>query len=345
MTVIDRIAVADPTSLAMGPNLDFLAVSNQSADTVSFIDINPNSSTFHQVVKNTVVGKGPRGLAWDPLNEDLLVCNEIDDTISIISAFSLEVRREVGAQLNEPFEVCIFPRQVGFAFNRNVYFAYILNRSGTVAIFESGPNGVNGWGFDDVIGVAPFIFQNPKTIRPDPINLQIAAWVVHEGPIDIDSGQPGTPGEGAVSLLWVESALAGQIPLGTNLQNPTVRSMELGIQVSVGEDRLSGVPVDIAFDNLRNLGGLPNYFTTFTSGAPSPQNSKGLVRAAPAIRSVSASRFAFVAVPNASGGSGIVDVLETGAAGVPQIDTNPYVAGVQGVLAPNVSVVADYWRQ
>ena len=57
------------------------------------------------------------------------------------------------------------------------------------------------------------------------------------------------------------------------------------------------------------------------------------------------SRFAFVAVPNAAGGSGIVNVLETGAAGVPQIDTNPYVEGVQGVLAPNVSVVADYWRQ
>jgi len=345
MNVVDRVPVPDPTSLAMGPNLDFLAVSNQSADTVSFIDINPNSSTFHQVVKNTVVGKGPRGLAWDPLNEDLIVCNEIDDTISIISAFSLEVRRTAGAQLNEPFEVCVFPRQAGFAFFRNVYFAYILNRSGTVAIFESGPNGVNGWGFDDVIGVAPFIFQNPKTIRPDPINLQVAAWVVHEGPIDVDTGQTGSPGEGAVSLLFVESSQQGQIPLTGNLQNPTLRSLEMQIQVSVGEDRLSGVPVDIAFDNLRNLGGLVNFQTPFTSGAPSPQNSKGIVRAAPAIRGVSAARFAFVAVPNAAGGSGIVNVLETGAAGVPQIDTNPYVEGVQGVLAPNVSVVADYWRQ
>ena len=185
-------------------------------------------------------------------------------------------------------------RQAGFAFFRNVYFAYILNRSGTVAIFESGPNGVNGWGFDDVIGVAPFIFQNPKTIRPDPINLQVAAWVVHEGPIDVDTGQTGSPGEGAVSLLFVESSQQGQIPLTGNLQNPTLRSLEMQIQVSVGEDRLSGVPVDIAFDNLRNLGGLVNFQTPFTSGAPSPQNSKGIVRAAPVIRGVSAARIAFV---------------------------------------------------
>ena len=343
MTVVDRIEVADPTSLAMGPNLDFLAISNQSADTVSFVDINPNSSTFHQVVKTTVVGQGPRGLAWEPGNEDLLVCNEVDSTLSLISAFSLEVRREVGAQLNEPFELCVFPRQLNFGFNRGVYFSYILNRNGTVAVFESGPNGVNGWGFDDVVGVSPFIFQNPKTIRPDPLNLQSAAWVVHEGPFT--GGVAGPVGEGAVSLLWVESALGGQIPLGTNFTNPTIRSMEMGIQVSVGEDRLSGVPVDIAFDNLRNLGGLPQVTTTFSSGAGSPQNGKGLIRTAGGVVNVNEAQFAFVAVPNSANGSGVLDVLEIGAAGVPLRDANPYVEGIQSIAAAQVTVAADYWRQ
>ena len=344
MSVIDRIEVPDPTSLAIGPNLDFIAVSNQSADTVSFVDINPNSSTFHQVVKTTVVGQGPRGVAWEPGNEDLLVCNEVDSTLSLISAFSLEVRREVGAQLNEPFELCVFPRQLGFGFNRGVYFSYILNRGGTVAVFESGPNGVNGWGFDDVVGVAPFLFQNPKTIRPDPLNLQNAAWIVHEGPFT--NGDPGPVGEGAVSMLWVESALVGQIPLGTNFTNPTIRSMEMGVQVSVGEDRLSGVPVDVAFDNLRNLGGLPQVTTTFSSGAGTPQNGKGLIRAVPGgIVNVNEAQFAFVAIPNSANGSGVLDVLEIGAAGVPLRDSNPYVEGVQSVQAPQVTVVVDYWRQ
>ena len=61
MTVIDRIEVPDPTSLAMSPNIDIMAVSNQLANVVSFIDIDPNSSSFHQVIQTTVVGSAPRG--------------------------------------------------------------------------------------------------------------------------------------------------------------------------------------------------------------------------------------------------------------------------------------------
>ncbi|MCP4223377.1 MAG: beta-propeller fold lactonase family protein, partial [Actinomycetia bacterium] len=86
--VIDRILVSDPTSLAISPDVTFLAVSNQGSNTVSFIDINPASSNFHQVVKTTPVGKGPAGIAWEPDNEDILVCNEADGSMSIISATS-----------------------------------------------------------------------------------------------------------------------------------------------------------------------------------------------------------------------------------------------------------------
>jgi hypothetical protein len=345
MTVIDRIQVPDPTSLAMGTNLDFLAVTNQQADTVSFIDINPNSSTFHQIVKNTVVGNGPRGIAWEPGNEDVLVCNEIDNSLSIISAFSLEVRKVISSQLNGPFEVCVFPRQLGFSFNRGVYFAYILNRSGNVAMFESGPNGVNGWGFDDVIGIAPFEFKNPKTIQPDPVNLQVAAWVVHEGPIDPLTGQVGPVGEGALSLLFVESANGGQLALGTNFTNPQFRAMQLGVQVSLGSEKLSGVPVDIAFDNQRNFGGLPQVTTTFSAGAGLTFNGKGLVRINGPIVNTNEAQFMLAAVPNASGGSGVIDVFEIGAAGVPKKDVNAFVPGTQSIDAPNVTGVMDYWRQ
>src|SRR5690606_38654254 len=98
--VLDRIPVSDPTNLAMSPNLDLLAVSNQKSDLVQFIDINPTSGTFHQVVKNTPVGRGPRGIAWDPANEDIMVCNEPDNSVSIILAHTLNVRKTVKSQLN-----------------------------------------------------------------------------------------------------------------------------------------------------------------------------------------------------------------------------------------------------
>src|SRR6185369_11990429 len=89
MTVIDRIPTQDPTTLAMSPNLNLLAVVNQTANLVSFIDIDPHSSTFHQVVQETSVGERPRGIAWEPGNEDILVCNENESTLSVISAAQL----------------------------------------------------------------------------------------------------------------------------------------------------------------------------------------------------------------------------------------------------------------
>lgn len=351
MTVIDRIQVADPTSLAMGTNLDFLAVSNQSADTVVFIDIDPTSSTFHQIIKETEVGRGPRGLAWQPESEDILVCNELDSSVSIISASSLEVRRVVSSQLNRPFEVCIYPRMVNYSFNRVVYYAYILNRSGTVAIFESGPNGINGWGYDDILGVAPYTFLNPKTIQPDPNNLNVGAWVVHEGPLDPITNNAGQTGEGALTQIFVESSQSNAIPLDTTGSvTPQLRAMEIGIRVSMGEDVLSGVPVDIAFDNLRNFGGLPNPVSQLanTSAAPLPQNSKGMIRTNPSTAQIDtciAAEYMFAAVPNSNGGAGVIDVLNIGSAGTLRVDTNPYLSGIQSINAPNTNSLADYWRQ
>ena len=183
-TVIDRIQVSDPTDMAMGPNLDFLAVSNQASDTVTFININPGTSTFHQVVKSTQVGRSPRGIAWDPANEDVLVCNEGDSTMSILSAFDFEVRKTVSNSLNQPFDVAITQRQLNHGWFRNVYFAWILNRNGSLSIFESGPDGVNGWGFDNVVGTVPFTFANPRKVTPNTLELFGGVWVAHGNPLD-----------------------------------------------------------------------------------------------------------------------------------------------------------------
>src|SRR5262249_21625989 len=156
-------------SLAMSPNLDFLAVTNEGADLVAFIDIDPSSATFHQVVKTTTVGVGPTGIAWESGNEDIFVCNQGEGTVSILSGFSLDVRKVIRNQISRPIEVALTPRQGvpgnGFGLARAVYFGYIMNQNGKVAVFESGPSGVNGWGFDDAIGSLPFTFARPKTLQ------------------------------------------------------------------------------------------------------------------------------------------------------------------------------------
>jgi hypothetical protein len=346
--VIDRIRLPDPTSLAMSPNLEFLAVTNQNADLVSFIDTDPTSSTFHQVIKNVVVGNGPVGIAWEPGNEDILVCNQADSTVSIISAFTLGVRRVLSNQLNQPFEVAITPRQLVFGFMRGVYWSYILNGDGSVAIMESGPNGINGWGYDDVIGRVPYTFQNPKMIQPDVQNLNSAVWIVHEMPLDPFTGlQTGQQG-GAVSNVGITSGTRGSIPLDAGFfGNPQLRDMEFGLITSIGEsdDGLTGIPVDIAFDCQRNMTALTNYATQFSAGFPLSINGKSLVKpSGGAVVPICAPQFIFLAVPNSNEGPGVVDVLEL-ASGYRRFDTNVFVPGTQSIPVPNASGLADFIRQ
>ncbi len=342
-TVIDRIQLPDPTALAMSPNLDFLAVTNQSAGTVSFIDINPASGRFHEVIKSTKVEQGPRGLAWEPGNEDLLVCNEQSNSVSIISSFSLNVRKTLRNQLNRPFDVAVTQRQVGFGFTRNVYFAFILNRDGSVALFESGPNGVNGWGFDEIIGKAAFQFAVPKAITPDPINLDGGCWIVHENPIDPGTGkQIGFIGQPAVSNMVLASTTAGQqsLELGA-IDQPHLRDVDFRVRTSIGPDQLTGIPVDIAFDNLMNFAGLPNTTNSFSAGSPIQANGKSQVKN---FANVNEPNFMFLAVPTSSEGGGVVDVIRMDT-GFRREDTDPFLTGTQSIPAQGVAVLMDFFRQ
>ncbi len=345
-TVLDRIPLPDPTALAMSPNLDLLAVTNQSADQVSFIDTNPNSFRFHEVIKTVVVGRGPIGIAWTPDNEDILVCNQRENTMSLLSAFTLEVRKVVRNQLRSPFEVVITPRQNGFSFQRGVYFGYVLNGDGTVAIFESGPDGINGWGFDDVIGTIPFTFQNPKAIAADPSSLNSQFWVVHENQLDLFTGQPNGRTGGAVSLCGIKSGIIGQILIDATLAGrPQVRDLEYGVFASIGSDQLTGVPVDIAFDNMLNRTALVNISNPFTAGSPLSFNGKAIVKSFGAgVTTAFTPAFMFLAVPNSIEGPGVIDVIDV-RTGFLRIDTNRFVAGTQSIPAPNARSVVDYCRQ
>lgn len=347
-SVIDRIPVSDPTDLAMSPNLDFLAVTNQASDTVTFIDTDPASVSFHQVVKNTSVGRAPRGIAWDPGNEDVLVCNEGSSNMSVISAFDLNVRNTVSNTLDRPFDIAITQRQGNFGFLRNVYFAWILNRSGVVSIFESGPNGPNGWGFDDVVGTVPFTFDNPRKIAVNHLDLNGSVWVVHENPLDSEGIPTGATG-GALTNVYIASANSGPQLLSLQIFGSVLSLRDLGFAVrpSVTQTQLTGVPVDIAFDNMVNLGAMTNVITNFSSGFPTPLNGRSLVKDSGfnAIRVTNQSQFMLVAVPNSSEGPGVVDVIDVGGSGFQRVDTNAFVPGVQSIPVPGVTFLCDYFRQ
>ncbi|MEQ1892286.1 MAG: hypothetical protein ABL998_07070 [Planctomycetota bacterium] len=343
MTVIDRITTPDPTSLAMSPNLDLLAVTNEGADQVSFIDTNPSSAKFHRVVRTVAVGVGPTGIAWEGGNEDIFVCNQGDGSVSVLSAFTLRPRKTLRNQITRPIDVAFTPRQLGFGFLRGVYFGYILNQDGTVAVFESGPTGVNGWGFDDTIGTLPFRFFQPKAIQPDIVRLNSAVWIAHENPLDANGNATGQTG-GAITNVGIASGVRGIIILGGVSANPNFRNLEFGVFSSIAEgaNGLSGVPTDIAFDNMLNVTALTNYSSQFSAGQPLSINGKSLVRfLGAAYQSTGVPLFMFASVPN----PGVVDVLNLATGPVTRVDTNVFQPGLQSVPAVNVTMVADYFRQ
>ncbi len=344
MSVVERIPVPDPTSMAMSPNLDFIAVTSELADTVTFIDINPSSAFFHDARQTVIVGDAPHGVAWSPSNEDILVCNEGDDSLTVIGANSLQVRLTVAVPASGPFEVSITPREVGFGFDRAVYLGYVLCRDGSVAVFESGPNGPNGWGFDDIIGVLPYSFQSPKAIQSDRSRSADAVAIVHEGPIDPLTGASGMLGDGAITRVFIDQAQVGAVPLLPG-EMPGFRQTVFGLEtpISMSTGQLSGIPTDIAFDEMANLGGLPGLANVFSAGSPLPGNGKGLMkRDFPALRRATGPVALFAAVP----GQGVVDVIDMGAPSTPvSLDVDPYRAGTQSIIAPGVSSLSSYWRQ
>ena len=343
-TVIDRIRTPDPTALAMSPNLDFLAVSNEGADQVSFIDTDPSSASLHKVVRTVTVGAGPTGIAWDSGNEDIFVCNQADGSVTIISAFTLRARKTLRNQLTRPIEVVLTPRQLGFGFNRGVYFGYILNQDGKVAVFESGPDGILGWGFDDTIGTLPFTFFRPKAMQTDVGRPNSAVWIVHENRLSVNGEPTGDVG-GAVSNAGISSGFPGIVPfINGPIVNPGFRNLGFGVFASFGEgpNGLSGIPVDIAFDNLFNASAFTNYSSQFSAGQPLSINGKSVIKFnGTNFQAATFPDFMFLAVPN----PGVIDVLDMSAGTLKRVDASLFQPGINSIPAPNVTVVADYFRQ
>jgi YVTN family beta-propeller protein len=339
-TVIDRIPLPDPTSLAMSPNADLLAVSNRGANLVSLIDIDPNSGTFHQVIKSVTVGAGPSGIAWQPDNEDILVCNEGSNSLSIISGFNLEVRNEITTGLNSPFEVAVGPRQNTFGFATGRYYAWILDRAGRVSLYESGPALVTGFGLDDIRQQLPYTFSNPKDIALDQTDLFGSVWVVHERPFDVSTDQPNGLAGGAVSR--VANVVIQLVPSG----GVTQLLIDTDITASIGPETLTGDPVAIAFDDLTNQAALPAAQSNFSPGQPAIANSKSFWRPVPGgAITTNTPEFMFLAIPNStSSGGGVIEVIDL-ASSNKRVDVNVFQPGIQSVAVPGVIGLATYFSQ
>lgn len=342
MTVIDRIAVPHPTELAMSPDLDFLAVSSHADDLVTFVDIDPLSGTFHQVVQTTAVGDGPRGIAWSPDDEDVLVANEGSGTVSILSSLTFAVRKTLTRGLDRPFAIATTPRQSVFGGERNLGYAWILDRSGHVLLYESGPSGgPNGWGFDDIVARTSFTLARPKALQTDPLELRSGVWIAHERAVDA-TGSPTGLGGGALTELHLEFTTLGVLPIAPG-ETPSLREATIVVGASLGSDVLSGVPTDLAFDDLVNLGALPNPPALFGARGSAALNGKNPVRlyGAPATATNQAS-YLFAPVRTADGPQAI-DVVELATG--QRVDVDPSQPGVQSIPAAGAFGVMDYFRQ
>lgn len=332
MLVIDTVAVADPVDLAMSPDLNLLAVSNKGTNTVTFIDTNPNSPSFHQVLKvtslvdtlNNRIGLAPSEIVWQPDDEDILVVCEDSNSMAIISSGNLEVRKIIPG-VSQPRLIAVTNRDNTYGFLTGLYYAVVLAQDGTATIFESGPDGIQGIGFDTFIGIPALQgqsgFDSPAAIQPDPNSFFHGAYIAHR-----------KNGAGTISNLHLKDAPVGQRNLSLNgfVPDPNFRAKEFAIKREFTNILSSSSVVDIALDNLNNYGGVSFATSIYGSNKFIRHSSKSLVRTALGLLTVSEPQFLFVANSN-----GMVDVisLRTGTLYVPSI------------AVPGVRVMCDYWRQ
>lgn len=328
MTLVTSIAQPDPVDLAMSPDLKILAVSNFSTNQIQFINTDPLSSNFHKVVQTTNVGLGPLGICYQPDGEDIFVANSLSNTLSVLNGQSRKLRKTVSNQLNQPFQVASTPRQRNFGFNTGVYFTYVLNKNGTVAVYESGPSGVQGIGFDDLIGVVTDTFTTPTAMQTDIRNLNSATWILHRNSV----GQPA-----ASNLALVESPTGPQAFVSFFFfPVPSFRTRNWKVVQAVSADQISGfAPRDMAFDDTNSLGSTAIGLLISETGAAGPvvpHSSKSQVRPVPG-------GFTNASTPKAM----FLANFDTGKIDVISLSTLQKI--INPIDAPSVSAMCSYWRE
>jgi DNA-binding beta-propeller fold protein YncE len=336
-TVLDTVRVSDPVSMSMAPSLGVLAVANFASSTVSFIDTDPRNATFNTIVAETRVPDGPTKVAWQPDGEALLAVSRDANTLTVISGGDFSVINVASGSLVNPVDLAVSERYVAHGNTSGVYYAYVLNENGTVAVYESGPSGVNGIGFEDMIGTVELQFRRARRIKLDYVAPQGGFYVAHTD----DSGV------GMVSGVELTSTPVGpqatQQNSGGFVLPPTFRQKTWSVTRAFGgsdpsvpgNQRLSGnSPSDICVDEMLNSGGFPNQ-TTPNAGTRGTSiighSSKGaILNSGGGVVNPYTPRFLFVAVSDV----GRIDV----------IDLNSK-ARVRSLEVPGVQSLSTWWKQ
>ena len=339
-TVLDTISVPDPFAAALSPSLAQLAVTSFSGSNVTIIDTNPNSSTFNTIVRAVPVPAGPTAVAYQPDNEALVVVSTSANTVTILDTLDLSVVAQPSGNLLSPFDVVVSERQFTSAFGNQVWLAYILNANGTIAAFESGPDGANGIGFNDIITLIDPTFTRARVLRTDWSTLRDSFFVGHTDEF----------GQGVVSRVELISSFGGAAPTNQNIGNgiqlpPTFRQRAWGVTTVFGSGnasnptapRLSGNTVtDIATDCMVNFGAgvsQPNPLGANRSpvgGSFLGHSAKGRILIGPAgpVPATSA-QFMFVALAD----RGFIDIIDLSNGAI-----------VRSLAQPNVTTLTSYWR-
>jgi hypothetical protein len=328
MSIIKRVPVVSPRDLAISPDLNILAVSNNSASTVTFIDTDPFSPTFLEVIKvvslvdsNNRRALGPTEMVWQGDGEDILVICDRSDSMALVSGNGLEVRKIISG-VESPKLLAVTDRNSSI-YTTGLYYAYVVSQTGGMKIFESGPDGLQGIGYDEFIG-EPLLdgrsgFENPGAVLINPGSTKHSVFVAY------------APTTGAaIDDIWLDSSPTGGIPIRISpgvTADPSRRGKEW-LMIKQYKNVFSSSSIrDMAVDDLNNFGSLSTTYSVFGGGNLVHHSSKALSRAG---SPVSFPRFLF-----AASSAGFIDVLNI---------TEGTVA-VPPIRVEGVSVLAHYWRQ
>ncbi|MCA8970801.1 MAG: hypothetical protein KDC95_13485 [Planctomycetes bacterium] len=287
MTRLASIRLPSPSAIAIAPHLGVLAVTNERHGTVSFLDSNPLSRTFHRVLGTIQVGTGPTKLAWQPEGEALVVCNTATNTLSIIDGSSFSVRT-VNLPASAPIDVCVSSRQFRIGIDTWTWFAYVLHKNGDLSIYESGPTPIG----PDRVTATGLRFSSATKLH-HAASLAPTCFVTHQD----------ATGLGQISVVETKRTASGG-------RTSTVIARIGGSNATTPvKDRLSGNRIiDIAFDDMKNFGAHPEFASPLYPSLPHALHSgKSLARLdGTTYRATYEPRFVFVAL----GDTNTVDIVE-----------------------------------
>ena len=187
--VVKDINTPDPRGVAISPDMAFLYVSNFGANNLSVLDVTAGIDGLPRgdLIRLVPVGNGPLGVAAQPNGEDILICNRLSKTVSVIAVTDLgnpgsPVRVDV--QAGDPFEVAAGARLTNLLLP---YYAFITNPgTSEVVIFESGPPQTNGFGRDQVVEVVGQL--------PIPMGISTDQWFntsTYQNPVPFNDSMTG----------------------------------------------------------------------------------------------------------------------------------------------------------